>query len=128
MHPGGRPTTKKRTALGERLAQARERAGISQKDLAAKLGITQPAVAFWERSAANLRSDVLSRIAEALGTSVDDLLGTSAPATRRMVAAKAAAPAGKARVAFDAVSKLPRRQQDHILKVVHALVAQASAA
>lgn len=123
MHPGGRPTTKKRSPLGERLAQAREQAGISQKDLAAKLGITQPAVAFWERSAANIRSDVLTKIAQALETSVDNLLGT--PAQKRR-AAVAAAPMGKSRQAFEAVSKLPRRQQDKIIDVVNALVAQAS--
>lgn len=122
MQPGGRPTTRERSALGQRIAQARVAAGISQKQLAEKLSTSQPAIAYWERAAVNLRSDVLANIAAALGTSVDSLLGT-APAKNR---APSAVPAGKVRQAFDAVSKLPRRQQDAIVKVVSALVAQAA--
>jgi hypothetical protein len=38
-----------------------------------------------------------------------------------------AGPKGKVRQAFEAVSKLPRRQQEHVLKVVNALVAQSAA-
>ena len=37
-----------------------------------------------------------------------------------------AGPKGKVKEAFEAVAKLPRRQQEHVLKVVNALVAQAS--
>jgi transcriptional regulator with XRE-family HTH domain len=122
MQPGGRPTTRERSALGQRIAQARVAAGISQKQLAEKLSTSQPAIAYWERAAVNLRSDVLANIAAALGTSVDSLLGT-APTKSRVATA---APAGKVRQAFDAVSKLPRRQQDAIVKVVSALVAQAT--
>jgi transcriptional regulator with XRE-family HTH domain len=122
MHPGGRPTTRQRTALGERIAKARIAAGISQKQLAETLGTSQPAIAYWERAAVNLRSDVLANIAAAVGTSVDTLLGITSTQSRA-----AAAPAGKVRQAFEAVSKLPRRQQDQIVKVVSALVTQAAA-
>jgi transcriptional regulator with XRE-family HTH domain len=117
MHAGGRPTKEPRSALGQRIAQARERKGISQAQLAELLQVKQPTVAYWERKAKNIRSDVMTRLAHALGVSADVLLGTKAPPPQ-------AQPAGKARAAFDAVSRLPRRQQDKIVEVVQALVAQ----
>jgi transcriptional regulator with XRE-family HTH domain len=116
MHAGGRPASQPRSPLGQRIAAAREQAGISQAQLAERLGVTQPTVAYWERQAVNIRSDVLTRIARALDVSSDELLGTK-PAKSRAVK-----PAGKARQAFDAVSRLPRRQQAKIVEVVEAMV------
>jgi transcriptional regulator with XRE-family HTH domain len=116
MHPGGRPTKNPRSALGQQITQARERVGISQAQLAERLGVTQPTVAYWERKAVNIRSDVLTRIARSLDVSSDELLGTKPSASR------ATKPAGKARQAFDAVSRLPRRQQAKIVEVVEAMV------
>jgi len=116
MHPGGRPTTKPRSNLGHRITLARERAGISQADLAEKLGTSQPAIAYWERSASNLRSDVIAKLSHALGVSADELLGTELP---RQTASK---PIGKARQIFEAVSKLPRRQQEKIFDILQPFV------
>jgi len=60
------------------------------------------------------------KLAEVLGVSMDELLNFKAPKPK-------AGPKGKVKEAFEAVSKLPRRQQEHILKVVNALVAQSAA-
>ena len=49
MHAGGRPASQPRSPLGQRIAAAREQAGISQAHLAERLGVTQPTVAYWER-------------------------------------------------------------------------------
>jgi len=118
MHPGGRPAHKPRSTLGQRIAAARERAGISQIELAQKLQTVQPSIAYWERSAVNLRSDVIIKLAQILGISADELLGIRPP---RQNALK---PTGKARQVFDAVSRLPRRQQEKIVEVVEAFVSQ----
>lgn len=56
-------------------------------------------------------------MSKALGVTVEELLGE--PKARR-----AATPGGKTRQVFDAVSQLPRRQQQKIVEVVQALVAQ----
>ena len=117
MHPGGRPTTKPRSALGQRLTQARERAGISQKELAQKLATDQQRIAYWERNATGFRSEVtLAKLAEILGVSTDDLLGTKPPQKQ------VAKPVGRARQLFDAVSKLPRRQQEKIISILEPFV------
>ena len=64
-------------------------------------------------------SEILPKLAQTLGVSMDELLiFKPAKAT--------GGPKGKAKEAFEAVSRLPRRQQEQILKVVNALVAQAA--
>jgi hypothetical protein len=56
-------------------------------------------------------------MAKALGVTVHELLGEPSPG--RLVA-----PGGKLGQVFDQVTKLPRRQQDKIIEVIQALVAQ----
>jgi hypothetical protein len=67
------------------------------------------------------RSDVLPKMAEALGVSVEDLLIVETGKTASRKAAKSnGRPAGKVCEVFDRVSKLPRRQQEHIVNWVSA--------
>lgn len=113
----GRPTERKRTAFGERLVAAREEAGLSQRELADKLQITQRALSWWEREPVALRPEQVTQLAAALGVSTDFLLGV--PATKK----RGTGPTGKARRAFEAVSKLPRHHQQKIVDVVETFVA-----
>jgi transcriptional regulator with XRE-family HTH domain len=61
--------------LGERLRNFRERAGLSQKELARRAGVTQQAISSWE---AGTRTDIggrnLIKTAEALGVEPNTLL------------------------------------------------------
>lgn len=100
-----------------RLQSLRKAAGLTQRELAALIDQHHSNIGFWELSGKMPPAELLPPIAQALGVSVDDLLGI----TKNK---KMAAPGGKARLAFEAVSKLPRKQQEKILDVVHALVAQ----
>jgi len=118
MHPGGRPAKHPRSDFGKRLAQVREQAGISQIELAQKIGVFQQTIALWERRANAVRSDTLTKLAQALGTSVDELLGVTPPKPKRLVAR------GRLQRVFEEASQLPRRQQQKIAEVVQALVAQ----
>ena len=114
----GRPTKRKRTAFGQRLVEAREAAGLSQRELAEKLGITQRSLSWWEREPVALKPEQLAALAEALDVTADHLLGR-APKKRKRVG-----PIGKAQKVFEAVSKLPRHQQKKIIDVVESFVAQ----
>ena len=116
--PTGRPPKYQRPPLGARIAALRERTGLSQQQLAAALKVNQQMIAYWERRAVTLRPDQLTDLAAVLKVSVDELLGKTVSKVR------GAGPSGKARQVFDAVSRLPRRQQQKIVEVVEALVAQ----
>lgn len=99
------------------LRRMRETAGLSVRELARQIEESHTNVSYWERSGQLPRSDKLAAIAKALGVTVEELLGEPKP--RRV-----ATPGGKARQVFEAVSRLPRRQQQKIVEVVEALVAK----
>jgi transcriptional regulator with XRE-family HTH domain len=115
----GRPSKQPRTAFGARLHAAREALGLSQTQVAEKMGVSQKAYAVWERHPVALRPDQIERLAKILGIPIEELFGVSTPKTR-------GGPVGKARRVFEAVSKLPRHHQQRIIGVVEALVAQSS--
>lgn len=100
-----------------RLKALRETAGISQRELARLIGERQSNIQYWETTGKIPRSDVLTPMAKALGVSVEELLGEPRPR-------RAATPGGRARQLFDAVSKLPRRQQDKVLDILEPFVRQ----
>jgi transcriptional regulator with XRE-family HTH domain len=105
----GRPAKTKRSPLGERIAALRERAGLSQDQLAQKVGSNQKTVAYWERRAVALKPSQIEAVANALGCTPEEILGLAAPKER------GAGPVGKARQVFERVSKLPRATQQRIL-------------
>jgi putative transcriptional regulator len=109
-------------ARAKKLRSLRVAAGISQRELARALGVHHSNVGYWERSGVIPRSDVLAPMAKLLGVSVEVILGENPKAK-----SASAAPAGRARLAFDAVTKLSRSEQEKILSVVEAFVGQARA-
>ena len=61
---------------GDRVRQRREQIGMSQKDLAAKLGMAQTLVSRLERGDnPNPHTELLTRLARALHCSIDWLVG-----------------------------------------------------
>ena len=106
-------------ATKSNLRRLREAAGLSVRELAKQIGESNTNVSYWERSGQIPRSDVLAPMAKALGVTVHELLGEPKPG-------RAVTPGGKLGQVFDRVAKLPRRQQDKIIEVVNALVAQSA--
>lgn len=63
--------------FSERLKKLRKDAGLTQVDVANKLGISQPAYASWERGIKKPTQENLVKIAQILNVSVDYLVGNS---------------------------------------------------
>ncbi len=61
--------------LGQRLARACKARGLSQTELAEKIGSIQALVSDYERGNLRLSAEMTIRFAEALGMSTDELLG-----------------------------------------------------
>lgn len=114
----GRPSKKNRPPFGERLHALREQAGLSQQQLADRLGLTQRAYAYWERNPVALRPEQLRELALALGVAVEDLLGE--PNGKK----RGTGPAGKMRQLFEAASRLPRSQQQKVAAVLEPFILQ----
>lgn len=54
----------------------REKAGMTQTELAVNLGVTQAAIAMWETGERKPNIIMLKRIANIFGCTVDDMLAT----------------------------------------------------
>jgi transcriptional regulator with XRE-family HTH domain len=106
----------KRSPVGERIAQARQVSGLSQAQLAEKLGVTQQMIGYLERQPVAIRPELLLQLSDALGVSLDELLGQVSKPQR------ATGPTGKMRQLFTAVSRLPRSQQEKILAILQPFV------
>lgn len=70
--------------IGERIKAARKKAGLTQKQLGEKMGISYQAVAQWENDLRNPKIETLRAIANALGVPVSDLTGTVNEIASRM--------------------------------------------
>lgn len=58
-----------------RIKQLREAAGMSQRELGERIGISGPAVAMWESGENRPSLTNLEKLADVLGVSIDAILG-----------------------------------------------------
>ena len=63
------------SALGRSLANLRKAKGLTQKDLAQKLGVTQSVVSDYERAQLRLHGELIIQLVSILKVSADELLG-----------------------------------------------------
>lgn len=63
--------------LSEKILYYRKKAGLSQEELAGRVGVSRQAVSKWELNTALPDTDKLVPLARALGVSVDELLGNA---------------------------------------------------
>jgi transcriptional regulator with XRE-family HTH domain len=112
--PKGRPASKTRTALGERIAKARLSAGLTQEQLAKTMGVSQRVVTYWEREAVVLRAHQLVELAEVLQTPVEELLGHKRKKKDRMA------------TAFENLRRLAPPDQKRLLQELEKLIEDAS--
>ena len=114
------PKPKVRPESARRLVELRQAAGLSQLQLAERVGTHHSNIGFWEVSGTPPRGEVLPALAKALGVSVDVLLGVTPPKAKPQPAK------GRLQKVFEAAAKLPRRQQEKIADVLEAFVSQQS--
>jgi len=114
----GRPSKSPRTDFAQRLNTLREAAGLTQQEVAAHLGITQPSYALWERHNVCLKPEQMTKLAEILGVRIEELLQQPSAARRR------GGPVGKSRRLFEEISKLPRNQQEKVFDILQPFIAQ----
>jgi transcriptional regulator with XRE-family HTH domain len=108
--------------LGTRIARLRRDKGMTQVELAERLGVTQPAVSDYENDDIRLPADVVVQIATILGVSTDELLGL-----KKAAAKNAASPKNRRLYRrLQDIEKLPRRDQQALLRTIEAFLSKAS--
>ena len=64
-------------SLGDRIANLRKELDINQKELSTKVGITEASLSRYENNLREPKSEIIVRLAKALETSTDYLLGVN---------------------------------------------------
>ena len=104
--------------LGERLAKLRQDQGITQTELASKLGVSQQTITAYEVGRRRIQVSALPVVAQVLGVGVEDLLNTQAKPAKR-------GPTPKIQRQLERVSQLPRARQRMVSEVLDSLLAQS---
>lgn len=107
--------------LGQRIAGLRRDRGLTQVQLAEALGVAQQTLAHYEAGRLRLLAGALPTLADQLGVSVEDLIGTPA---RRTTGKRGPAP--RMQQQLEQVSRLPRAKQRIVSDVIESLIAQSA--
>jgi len=111
--------------FGERLTALRKARGLTQIQLADKIGSTQRAISRYETIADRAPAPVLAKLAQALGVSTDELLGVK---RIRMAASLADDPeARRLWKKFQQVMELPEKDRRAVIRLVNSLVTAKAA-
>jgi transcriptional regulator with XRE-family HTH domain len=102
------------------LVKLRKEKGITQKELADLLGVTQPLVSNYETGELRLHGDLIVQLAKILGTTADELLGLEK-------SAKEAGTIKNKRLLrkVKEIEKLPKRDQEALLRTIEAFLSKA---
>lgn len=106
--------------LGARIARGRKDQGMTQVQLAERLGIAQQTLAHYEVGRARIAASLLPAIADILDLSLDELL-VGQPQAR---SPGKRGPASRLQQQLDAISQLPRAEQRAVSTVLDAVLAQ----
>lgn len=105
--------------IAQRLVRLRKERGLTQAQMAERLGVSQPVVSDYERGGLRLHGELILKVAEILEVSADQLLGieTKAPPKKR-------GPQSQLERQLAAIASLPRKEQQQLLAVVDAFITQ----
>jgi transcriptional regulator with XRE-family HTH domain len=108
--------------LGQRVERIRKERGFTQVELAANVGIIQSIVSSVESGRRGLSAEMAVRFAQALGVSIDELLG---PGRRDRKKRK---PSRKVLRRLEQIEVLPAHQQETLLKTIDTYLRGATVA
>jgi transcriptional regulator with XRE-family HTH domain len=112
------PKIKRGAALdfGPRLAELRKAAGFTQTAFATEIGVSQRMMAYYESPTAHPPANLLPRMAQALGVSIETLLGAE-------TAKRRAKPSDtRMQRRLQQLEKLPPEERRQILQVLDAFI------
>lgn len=105
--------------LGERLARLRRDKGLTQVELAEKIGIIQPVLSDYERGRLRPYAEMVARFAVALEVSADELLGLRSPRRDR---SRDDPETRRLWKSFQLVAGLPEKDRRAVIRLVNSLV------
>ena len=110
-------------ALGQRLAQLRKLRGLSQEELARRVGAIQVVISDYENGKSRLFAETAVRFAAALDVPVQELLQVSKP----VAVEPAHKPSRKLLRRMEQIERLPRRKQTALLTTIDTFLEKSPA-
>lgn len=107
------------TKIGERIARFRKDRGLTQKELADQLSVSQPVVSDYENDVIRIPADVVIQLADVLQVSADELLGLKGSDTSKGIQNR------RLNRRLIAIEKLDKRDQEALLRTIDAFVSKA---
>jgi transcriptional regulator with XRE-family HTH domain len=106
--------------LGQRIALLRKAQGLTQVQLAEAMGVAQQTLAHYEAGRLRLLAGALPNLANQLGVTVEELVGTPSGAKR---SASKRGPQPKIAQQLERIQALPAAEQRAIVKVLDSVLA-----
>ncbi len=107
--------------IGERIRRLRKRCGLTQVQLAKKMGLIQNLISDYERGLLRLRAEMVARFAKALEVSCDEVIGFGKSAAPVPEAMKNDISLALMRQ-MSRIHKLPPTQRRTIIKTIGMLI------
>ena len=114
-------TLKAEETIGARIARLRKDKGMTQTELAAVLGVTQPVVSDYENDEIGLDSARIKQLSEILSESADAILGLE-----RMTKREAVVKNRRLYRQLQDIDRLPKRDQEALFRMIDAFLSKAS--
>lgn len=111
----------KADSIGVRIAQMRKDKGLTQKELAERLEVTQPVVSDYENDVIRIPAGVIGKIARVLEVSSDELLGL-----RSGERGRASVKNRRLSRRLQAIDALPKRDQEALLRTIDAFISKTA--
>ena len=112
-----RTEQRERTEVGRRLVELRTKAGLSQAQLAKAAGLPQRTIANYETIANYIPSSALPALADALGVTIEDIIGLPIPKGGRR------GPKSQLEKQFEELRRLPKSEQQLAAQLLDRLLA-----
>ena len=106
--------------LGARIAGLRKDRGMTQKELAERLKVSQPVVSDYENDVIRIPADVVVELAKILNASTDEILGLKADIPRNGTIKNR-----RLLRQVQAIDKLSKRDQEALLRTIDAFLSKA---
>ena len=113
------PAVSQPASIGSRIARLRRERGLTQKELAERLVVTQPVVSDYERDVIRIPADVVVAIAKNLAVSADELLGL-----KRETHSAGTVKNRRLSRRLQAIDALPKRDQEALLRTIDAFISK----
>jgi transcriptional regulator with XRE-family HTH domain len=113
------PAVSQPASIGSRIARLRKERGLTQKELAERLVVTQPVVSDYERDVIRIPADVVVAIAKNLAVSADELLGL-----KRETHSAGTVKNRRLSRRLQAIDALPKRDQEALLRTIDAFISK----